>query len=270
MRQTTDEFIAAHADSSDQDLARDLVEYAGSLALEMREAGVSTDFKTSVSDVVTDADRAAEDFVARALTELRGNDGLLGEEGTSRESSTGRVWVIDPVDGTYNFASGSDYFCSALALIDGDPSNPDDLLLSAVNRPALKTTWLGTLEGSTKNGVALPQLVDQPLSQVSVASYLHPASMSEDAIREAWLRGVRGAATVRMFGAGSIDLASVASGNVGGWLQHSVADWDWLPGKILVEGVGGAAEKVQAGGVEWCVAGSTQVVAEITLALQGD
>ncbi|SES31759.1 inositol monophosphatase family protein [Corynebacterium cystitidis] len=270
MRQTTEDFMRAHADATDHELARELVKYAGALALKMREAGVGTDYKTSISDVVTDADRAAEEFVARALTQLRPDDGMLGEEGATRESNTGRVWVIDPVDGTYNFASGSDYFCSALALIDGDPSDPDDLLLGAVHRPVLDITWLGSLEGSTRNGVQLQRLVDKPLAEISVASYLHPTSMTQPAIRDAWLRGVQGAATIRMFGAGSIDLASVASGNVGAWLQHSVADWDWLPGKILVEGVGGAAEKVTAGGVEWCVAGSQQAVSEIASALSSD
>lgn len=261
-------FLAAHRESSDVELARGLVEHAGQLALTMREAGVSTDFKTSVSDVVTDADRAAEDFVARALRELRPDDGIVGEEGAAVESKSGRVWVIDPVDGTYNFASGSNYFCSALAVVEGDPARPDAHLVGAVHRPATRTTWVGTPEGSTRNGTALPQLNPAPLSQVSLASYLHPTSMQDHAIRDAWLRAAERAATIRMFGAGSIDLSSVASGQVGAWLQHSVADWDWLPGKILVEGVGGATAKVEAGGVTWRVAGTAPVVKEITAALQ--
>ncbi|WIM68325.1 inositol monophosphatase family protein [Corynebacterium breve] len=268
MRPTTEEFIASHAHSTDLELARDLVEYAGSLALEMRDAGVATDFKTSISDVVTDADRAAEEFVARALEALRPDDGIVGEEGTAKHSASGKTWIIDPVDGTYNFASGSDYFCSALAVVTGEPSAPDELLVSAVNRPALSTTWLGTPDQATVNGTALPLLEDAPLSTLSVASYLHPTSMQVDDIRETWLRVAQGAATIRMFGAGSIDLATVAAGGVGAWIQHSVADWDWLPGKILVEAVGGAAVKVDAGGVTWCVAGNKQAVADITSALE--
>ncbi|MHA2788387.1 inositol monophosphatase family protein [Corynebacterium sp. S7] len=268
MHESTLEFIDSHRTADDMTLARDLVRYAGTLALEMRTAGVSTDFKTSVSDVVTDADRAAEDFVVNALTELRPTDGIVGEEGASVTSRSGRVWVVDPVDGTYNFASGSDYFCSALALIEGDTADPDELILGAVNRPAMDTTWLGTPQGSTKNGIALPPLHEIGLDQVSLASYLHPQSMKIDGIREAWLRAANGAATIRMFGAGSIDLATVASGGLGGWIQHSVADWDWLPGKILIEGVGGVGEKIDAGGTTWSVAGNKQVVGEISAALQ--
>ena len=93
--------------------------------------------------------------------------------------------------------------------------------------------------------------------------------MRKDAVRDVWLRAVRDAATIRMWGAGSIDLATVAAGQIGGWLQHSVADWDWLPGKALVEAAGGVARKVDAGGVTWCVAGNAQIVQDITTRLVG-
>src|SRR5699024_12077401 len=82
------------------------------------EQGISTEQKTSVSDVVTEADRAAEKFVAGVLEAIRAEDGIVGEEGAQRKSQSGRTWVIDPVDGTYNFTNGSDYWCSALALSD--------------------------------------------------------------------------------------------------------------------------------------------------------
>ena len=256
-------FISAHADSDDATLAAALVEHAGRLALRMRDDGLSTQQKTSVSDVVTDADRAAEQFVADALLALCPDDGVVGEEGAARASTSGRTWVIDPVDGTYNFSHGSDYFCSALALVAGDVSEPDELILGAVHRPAFATTWLAAGGVATRNGERLPQLESAGLDQLALATYLHPRSMSHESIRQAWVSAVKDAATIRMWGAGSVDLATVASGGIGGWLQHSVADWDWLPGQALVEAVGGRAIKVQAGGVAWCVAGNPLIVDEV-------
>ena len=100
-------------------------------------------------------------------------------------------------------------------------------------------------------------------------TYLHPTFMSDDAVREPWLRVVSGAATIRMLGAGSVDLANIAAGQMGAWMQHSVPDWDWLPGKALVEAVGGRCVKVDAGGVTWCVAGNPQVVDEVAVRLRG-
>lgn len=260
---STQQFIDTHRDSDDATLAQALVEHAGALALRMRGAGLSTEEKTSVSDVVTEADRAAEEFVAKALGALRIDDGVVGEEGTSRASKTGRTWVIDPVDGTYNFSQGSDYFCSALAL-----TRDDEPLIGAVHRPALGTTWLAAEGVATRDGVQLGALPEASLSNEALVTYLHPTSMAVDAVRETWLRAARGAATIRMFGAGSVDLANVASGQMGGWLQHSVADWDWLPGKALVEAVGGRAIKVDAGGVTWCVAGNRRLVDEVAALLR--
>lgn len=257
----TEAFINAHRSSSDAELAAALVQHAGGLALRMRAEGLGTEFKTSVSDVVTEADRAAERFVASALEALRPNDGVIGEEGANRPSRTGRTWVIDPVDGTYNFSQGSDYFCSALALIDDSPSPTPPI--SAIHRPALDTTWVAADGVATRNGVTLPALVDAPLAESAVVTYLHPTFMSDAAVREPWLRVVSEAATIRMLGAGSVDLANIAAGQMGAWMQHSVPDWDWLPGKALVETVGGRCVKVDAGGVTWCVAGNPRVVDEI-------
>lgn len=118
---------------------------------------------------------------------------------------------------------------------------------------------------ATVGGTPLAPLADAGLDEL--ATYLHPRSMKDEAIREAWTDAVKDAATIRMWGAGSIDLALVASGQMGGWLQHSVADWDWLPGKALVEAAGGRAVKVSAGGVVWCVAGNARLVGDVVTTL---
>ncbi|MCK7637760.1 inositol monophosphatase family protein [Corynebacterium pygosceleis] len=260
-------FIDTHRDSGDPELGCALVSTAGQLALALRDGGgLGVDYKTSVSDVVTEADRAAETFVAEALSSLRPRDGLLGEEGAARDSLSGRTWVIDPVDGTYNFTSGSDYFCSAIALVDGDPSDPERLHFGAVHRPSHGTTHLGGPEmPTTVNGRAVGRLAEAPAREISLATYIHPPFLADAAVREAWLAVSTRFATLRMLGAGSIDLSGVSEGRFGAWTQHSVADWDWLPGRALVEGAGGICRKIEAGGRTWCVAGNSRVVAEITI-----
>lgn len=257
----TKTFVIAHETDSDERLAQALVYNAGRLAWRMREAGVSTQQKTNITDVVTEADRAAEHFISGALAALRPADGVLGEEGAQRESTSGRVWVIDPIDGTYNYASGSDYFCAALALAEGD-----EPLLGAVHRPAMGYTWFGgrTIP-TTRDGQPLPQLTDAPLNTLSLGTYLHPSHT--DTVQRAWLKVATGAGTIRMLGAGSIDLASVADGTLGAWLQHSVPAWDWLPGRALIEGVGGSVAVVESGGVTWNIAGNATAVQDIVAAL---
>ena len=268
---TTPQFIDAHRSSTDAELARALVQHAGQLALTLRNqapSGIATSEKTSVSDVVTEADHAAEAFVAEVLDALRPQDGVLGEEGHARASTSGRTWVIDPVDGTYNFAQGSDYFCSALAVAEGEPA-AGRALIGAVHRPATDTTWLAHGGQTFRDGVEVGGLEEASIRSKALVTYLHPTHMGDQELLEVWLRAARDAATVRMFGAGSVDLANIAAGTMGGWLQHSVADWDWLPGKALVEGAGGTARKVDAGGVTWCVAGNALLVSEVEARLLG-
>ncbi|MFS8937444.1 inositol monophosphatase family protein [Corynebacterium sp. c25Ua_89] len=261
----TKTFLVAHVDDTDAHLAQALVYNAGRLAWRMREQGIDVDQKTSISDVVTDADRATERFVAGVLEVVRPEDGILGEEGATRPSTSGRNWVIDPVDGTYNFASGSDYWCSALALTDAE-----GVIMGAVHRPAMGYTWFGGRDFPTsRDGKDVAKLQDKPANETSMATYLHPTSIQDPEICAAGQRVSEHFATVRMLGAGSVDLSSIADGTWGAWMQHSVADWDWFPGKALVEAAGGAARKVEAGGVEWCIAGNKQVVDQMEAWLRG-
>lgn len=248
---------------SDAELATRLVRRAGALAARMRAEGLTADTKTSITDVVTAADHAAEELVTGALLAARPDDGILGEEGARHTSRSGRTWVIDPVDGTYNFLSGLPTWCSALALaVDGETA------LGAVHQPSIDETWVGGVgHPTTFDGRALEPLADLPLSEVALATYLHPASMDRTGVRERWLRVVEGAATVRMLGSGSCELAAVAAGRLGAWAQESVAEWDWRPGAALVRAAGGEALQVEAAGTTWSVAGRPSAVAEIVARL---
>lgn len=264
----TKTFIISHDRDDDGTLAQALVYNAGRLAWRMREAGLTTEFKTSVSDVVTEADRAAEGFVAEVLRTLRPQDGLLGEEGASAPSESGRTWVIDPVDGTYNFTTGSDYWCSALALVDGDPEDPERLHFGAVHRPAMGYTWFGgpgiptTLDGAPVG--TLPDLAPQ---QSCLSGYLHPTDIANPELNAVFTKVVGDFATVRWNGSASVDMAGVAAGNGACWFQHSVLPWDLLPGRALIEGAGGRCERVSAGGRLWSVAGAPSSVEAVVARL---
>src|SRR3954466_15089224 len=143
--------------AEDAALAASLVLDAGLLAARMRAEGVSAQRKTSVSDVVTAADRAAERLITERLAKERPDDAVVGEEGTDRPGTSGRTWVIDPVDGTWNFVRGLTWWCSAIALRD-----PDDVLLGAVYHPHDDLLFVGgPTFASTRNGVPLAPLGDR-------------------------------------------------------------------------------------------------------------
>ena len=246
--------------AADLELATGLVTEAARIAAEIRaEGALAARAKSNVSDLVTAADVAAEKFVVGELAARRPDDGVLGEEGAFANGTSGRRWVIDPVDGTYNFAAGSDYWCSAIALaVDDQP------ILGAVAHHASATVWLGGPEiGTTRNGEALAPLADRPVAELSLATYAHPTFIAESPAFAAWSRAAHLPATIRMFGSGSMDFAQVASGGLGCWLQHSTPAWDWLPGVALLAGVGGVYRQVEAHGLTWSVAGPSTAVAEL-------
>jgi myo-inositol-1(or 4)-monophosphatase len=247
----------------DAALAARLVREAGALAQRMRAGGIDADTKTSVSDVVTAADHAAERLVAETLAAERPDDGVLGEEGASRTGTSGRTWVVDPVDGTYNFVAGLDWWCSALALTDGD-----ELVLGAVHHPATGRTYVGGPGlPTTVDGAPLAPLVDRPLATSCLTTYLHPPSYGGQA-GVAFERLVGGAATLRMLGSASMDGTAIAAGQLHLRAQHSMPPWDELPSAALILGVGGTTARVDAGGVTWSLAGVPTAVAEAADALR--
>ncbi len=248
----------------DAALAASVVEQAATLAAAERRSGLATSQKTSVSDVVTNADHAAEELVTALLADARPDDGLLGEEGASRPSVSGRTWVVDPVDGTYNFAQGLDWWCSALALeVDGRP------VLGAVRHDAGAATYVGG-DGvpPTRDGVPLAPLVDRPLADSCLATYLHPPFIGTE-VADAFGRFAGRAATVRMLGSGTMDAMAVAEGRVHLVCQHTVPPWDWMPGAAIIRALGGEVRHVEAAGRTWYVAGVPTAVAETVDALTG-
>ena len=275
---------------SDSELAAKLLREAGALALSIRTDGLDTlqagrQIKTSVSDFATAADLAAEAHIFNALREARPEDSILGEEGAGHVGTSGRTWIIDPVDGTYNFASGSTYWCSALALVRPGASSPDEssltesstpdplptaeVLLGAVFQPEEDKLWLGgTTVASTLNGIPIPIRGERSVGELSASTYIHPGWLAQPRAALPWQKAAELPATLRMLGSGSCDLARVAQGELGVWFQHSVPSWDWLPGKGIVEAAGGDTAVVRVNGLDWCVAGPRGAVAELAAALR--
>jgi fructose-1,6-bisphosphatase/inositol monophosphatase family enzyme len=82
-----------------------------------------------------------------------------------------------------------------------------------------------------------------------------------------WHAAAVQAASIRILGSGSCDLARVADGEIGAWFQHSCPQWDWLPGKAIVAAAGGSTATVEVNGLTWFAAGGTTAVGQVVAAL---
>jgi myo-inositol-1(or 4)-monophosphatase len=238
----------------DRALAERLVRTAGAIALELR--GGAVDLKEGPTDVVTAADRRAEAAQLELLRAERPGDGVLGEEGAAVAGGA-RRWLLDPVDGTLNFASGLPAWCSAVALLDA--AGP---LVAAVFDPIAGELFSARRgEPTTLNGTpialthAAPALADATVATFVDARRRDPAiSTGTDAL-------LRAVGALRAVGCGSLELAWIAAGRLHAWVQPDVDPWDWHPGALLVTGAGGSARV--AG--RWHVAATDDALADAVL-----
>jgi myo-inositol-1(or 4)-monophosphatase len=193
--------------------------------------------KSSETDPVSDADRAAEELIAAALAAERPDDGLLAEEGSHADSGSGRRWVVDPLDGTVNFLYGFQAWCVSIAVEDADGG-----LAGVVHDPLHGETFAALRgRGATLNGAPLAVRDGDRLEVALIATGFGYA-----AERRAWqadllTRILPRVRDIRRGGAAALDLAWVAAGRLDGYYEFGLKPWDWAAGRLLVEEAGGAA-----------------------------
>src|SRR5208337_3497208 len=116
-------------------LARELSQSAGALALDHMRRGISAEDKPDGSPV-TIADRECERLFVDGLERTFPGDGLLGEEGSAREARSGRRWIVDPIDGTRDFLRANPLWCNLIALEAGGT-----VVLGVCTFPMLRTSY---------------------------------------------------------------------------------------------------------------------------------
>jgi myo-inositol-1(or 4)-monophosphatase len=191
--------------------------------------------KSSGTDMVSEMDKGAEDLLVQGIRDARPHDGILGEEGTSTEGTSGVKWVIDPLDGTTNYLYGNPQWSVSVGVeIDGVP------VVGVVEAPTLRETFVGTWgRGATRNGVAIAASGCSDPSLALVAS-----GFGYSASRRVWQGGVVSniAALVRDIrrgGSAALDLAFVASGRLDAYYETGLNAWDMCAGIVLVREAGG-------------------------------
>jgi myo-inositol-1(or 4)-monophosphatase len=223
-------------------VAVDAARTAGAVLLsrwERRGAGLQT--KTTSTDVVLDADRAAEAEVVKILRTAYPHDAIVAEEGSGAgASSSGFRWFVDPLDGTVNYLYGIPHYAVAIACEDAD-----GLLASAVYDPSRDElftaargagAWLRT----ARLGVSGASDLAQSLVATGFA-YVADARAEQARILNGVLPYVR---DIRRFGSAQLDLAYVATGRHDAYFESVDKPWDWKAGALLVREAGGRVSEL--------------------------
>ena len=248
-------------------LLRELVRSAGAVALQgfvpRRAADIAL---KGPQDFLTEADAAVEQHIRARLAEAFPEDGFLGEE-TGPAGTGADLWVVDPIDGTANFARRIPHFCVSIAFVAGNRTQ-----LGAIYNPVLDELYLARRgRGSEKDGkrIRVADTSDPRAACVELGwSTRVPQSRYMAAFEHLLEMGVN----IRRNASGALGLAYVADGRSDGYVELHMHPWDALAGLLLVEEAGGVvAPFVEQGAIEQggAVLASTPALAQAISAAAG-
>ena len=187
------------------------------------------------ADIVTDIDVAAEKAVLEILTGAFPDFGILAEESQPVAGSSPYRWVVDPLDGTRNYAHSIPHFCTIVALAEGD-----EVIAGVVYDPVREETFTAVKgQGAFLNGspISVTETADLSRSLLSFdLGYVdEKAALAIEMLRSLW----PGMYSVRMMGSAGLGVAYAASGRVDLFFHHSLSPWDIAAGLIIMQEAGG-------------------------------
>jgi myo-inositol-1(or 4)-monophosphatase len=211
-------------------LAEDIAREAGAQLREAFDRGdLEVSAKSSPTDLVSEADQAAEALIRRRLAGARPEDGILGEEEGDTPGTSGVRWIVDPLDGTTNFLFGVPQWAVSVACEDADGG-----LAGTVYDALRDELWSAERDGTpTCNGAAISASRADDLAQALIATgfgYDSAVRARQGELVAALLPRVR---DVRRLGAAALDLAWVAAGRMDAFYERGLKAWDRAAGELL-------------------------------------
>ncbi len=208
---------------------------AGLILREKYETGCSVRSKAP-SDLVTEADIAAEEAIVSLIRESYPNHAVLAEESHVADACAEHLWVIDPLDGTTNFVHRVPHVAVSIAYYQsGRPC------VGVVFNPLREDMYVAIRGGgATHNGKAAAVSTAQlDESLVGVGFYYDRGTMMQStlrAVQELFEQQIRG---IRRMGSAALDLCQVGTGQFGGFFEYQLSPWDFAAGRLFVEEAGG-------------------------------
>lgn len=184
--------------------------------------------------MVSDADRDAERLIRELLASERPDDGLLGEEGSDVESSNGRRWVVDPLDGTTNYLYRFPAWVVSVALEDAD-----GIAAGAVFDPLRGETFTAQRGGGARlDGQPIAVSGAERLDSALIGTGFGYAADRRAKQAELLLTLLPHVRDIRRAGAAALDLCMVACGRLDGYYERGLQAWDWAAGSLIATEAG--------------------------------
>ena len=216
-------------------LATEAAHRAGEILLEhFHRPATGVDTKTTPTDPVSDADRAAEAFLMDFVASKRPDDGVLAEEGGSESSASGLRWVIDPLDGTVNFLYRIPWWCVSIGIEDSDGG-----LVGVIHNPTRDETFTALRgRGAQLDGSAIQVSTQESLAEALIGTGFAYDSEARSVQAGLVSRVLPIARDVRRSGSAALDLASLACGRLDGFYEAPMEPWDKSAGVLIATEAG--------------------------------
>jgi myo-inositol-1(or 4)-monophosphatase len=196
-------------------------------------------------NLVTDADRMAEKMLIKGIKEAFPDHAVLAEEsGAHSAKDSTHLWIVDPLDGTTNYAHRYPFFCVSLALeIEGV------LTLAVVHDPMLDETFTAVEGwGATLNGRKIAVSAERDLSNSFLATgFPYDLRETEEDNLSQFLKFMKRCLAVRRDGSAVLDLCYVACGRFDGFWEMKLSPWDIASGALIVKEAGGRVSSFSGG-----------------------
>jgi myo-inositol-1(or 4)-monophosphatase len=190
--------------------------------------------KSTATDMVSEMDRASEQLIVSALLAARPDDGIVGEEGSARDGTSGVRWVVDPLDGTTNYLYGLPGWAVSIAAED-DRGVVAGVVADGVHGEVFAASRGG---GARRNGEPIACSAETDLARALVGTgfgYGAPRRRAQGAVVAELLPHIR---DIRRAGAAAVDLSWVACGRLDAFFERGLSWWDLAAGSLIAEEAG--------------------------------
>ena len=222
-------------------VAIDVAREAGAILLEYAARPLEIEEKGRRADIVTAADKASEALIKRRLGAAFPNATILGEETGTTHGTSDERWIVDPLDGTTNYAHGYPLCCVSIAYERGG-----ELIAGVVYAPFMDELFVAERgAGAQCNGNPIRVSAIDCVGDAMVCTGFHPADFERNA--QCFAAASHRAQAVRRDGSAALDLAYVAAGRFDGFWEFDLHSWDVAAGTLLVLEAGGCVTRIDGG-----------------------
>lgn len=226
----------------------------------LRKKGFKINTKSTMSDLVTEIDLLSEEMIRAEIKKNYPEHNIMGEEDDFEDKESTYTWVIDPLDGSNNYASSYPIYCVSIAL-----KFKDEVVMGVIYIPEFDEIYSaikgkGAFRSDEEINISHKTSLKHSLVATGFPYDKNKSKIDNLAPLNKILKEIRG---LRRSGSAAFDLVSVAGGRIDAFWEFKLKEWDYAAGELLVREAGGEVYQTEIKGSPLLIAGSRDLVQDL-------